>query len=165
LDIALKAFANEKVKNLGIKLIIAGEFYDKKEKYTDLINALGIQNEIILKDYYIPSEEVKYYFAVADAVIQPYKTATQSGITQVAYHFDKPMIVSNVGGLPEIVPHGVVGLVAEPNEDSMAKAVVELYKDGQIDSFESNIPAEKRKFEWSYFVEKTMVFAEGIKMS
>ena len=117
LDIALKAFADEKVRKLGVKLIVAGEFYDKKEKYLEIINNLKLQDFVILKDYYLPSEEVKYFFAAADAVIQPYKTATQSGITQVAYHFDKPMIVSNVGGLPEIVPNGVVGLVAEPTSE------------------------------------------------
>ena len=162
LDIALKAFADEKVRKLGVKLIVAGEFYDKKEKYLEIINNLKLQDFVILKDYYLPSEEVKYFFAAADAVIQPYKTATQSGITQVAYHFDKPMIVSNVGGLPEIVPNGVVGLVAEPTSEEMAKAIVELYQNDNISLFESNMNEEKKKFEWSFFVEKTLEFSDSI---
>ena len=162
LDIALKAFADDKVRQLGVKLIVAGEFYDKKEKYLEIINDLKLQDLVILKDYYLPSEEVKYFFAAADAVIQPYKTATQSGITQVAYHFDKPMIVSNVGGLPEIVPNGIVGLVAEPNPNSMVEAIVQLYQNNNIALFEGNMKEEKKKFEWSFFVQKTLEFLNTI---
>jgi D-inositol-3-phosphate glycosyltransferase len=98
LDLALKAMAEPCVRDKNIRLIIAGEYYDKKEKYDAIITELGIADRILQFDHYIPAEEVKYYFAVADCVLQPYKTATQSGITQVAYNFDTPMIVTNVGG-------------------------------------------------------------------
>jgi len=162
LDIAIEAMANDKVKSLGIKLIIAGEFYEKKEKYLDLISSLGLTDSIILKDEYIPTEEVRNYFALADAVVQPYKTATQSGITQVAYHFERPMIVSNVGGLPEIVPNEKVGFVVEPNPDSFAKAIELLYENDNIPKFEANILIEKKKFEWKYFVKETLEFVDAI---
>ncbi len=163
LDIAIAAMAAQEVRKLDVKLIVAGEFYDKKEKYLAQIEQLGLTDDIIILDKYIPTEDVKDYFAVSDAVIQPYKTATQSGITQVAYHFDKPMIVSNVGGLPEIVPNGIVGFVAEPDGDSMANAIVGLYQDDNLQKFESNMPAEKKKFEWSYFVDELLRFSATIQ--
>jgi D-inositol-3-phosphate glycosyltransferase len=163
LDLALKALQNEKIKSGNIKLIIAGEFYDKKEKYTAIIEELNLQDQIILHDFYIPSEDVKYYFAAADCVVQPYKTATQSGITQIAYHFDKPMIVTNVGGLPEIVPHEKVGFVTECNATGIAEAIVRFYAEDVKSRFEINIVEEKKKYQWDYFVEQLDQFALGIK--
>lgn len=162
LDIAIAAMASEKVKALGVKLIVAGEFYDKKEKYLEQIEALNLTQNIIILDHYIPTEEVKDFFAVSDAVIQPYKTATQSGITQVAYHFDKPMIVSNVGGLPEIVPNDVVGFVVEPSPEAMSDAIVRIYENENLSRFEQNMPNEKKKFEWSFFVEEMLKFAATV---
>jgi glycosyltransferase involved in cell wall biosynthesis len=162
LDIAIAAMADAKVRDIGVKLIVAGEFYDKKEKYLEQIHQLKLEDSIIILDKYIPTEDVKDYFAVSDAVIQPYKTATQSGITQVAYHFDKPMIVSNVGGLPEIVPHGRIGLVVEPKPEAMSNAIVQIYQNGNLAKFEANMPVEKKKFEWSYFVEQLLQFAATI---
>ena len=105
---------------------------------------------------------MKDFFAVSDAVIQPYKTATQSGITQVAYHFDKPMIVSNVGGLPEIVPNDVVGFVVEPSPEAMSDAIVRIYENENLSRFEQNMPNEKKKFEWSFFVEEMLKFAATV---
>ncbi len=105
---------------------------------------------------------MKYYFALADAVVQPYKTATQSGITQVAYHFDKPMIVSNVGGLPEIVPDGKVGFVVPPDAKAFSQAILKIYENNHLATFEKNITEEKKKFEWSYFVAESLKFIEGI---
>ena len=125
LDLALKAMQDSRIKELGIKLIVAGEFYDKQEKYSELLEAT--KASVLLYDHYIPQEEVRYYFAAADCVVQPYKTATQSGITQVAYNFNKPMIVTNVGGLPEIVAHEKVGYVTALNETSIADAIVRFY--------------------------------------
>lgn len=162
LDIAIEAMADTQIREKSLKLIIAGEFYEKKEKYLDLISSLKLQDAIILHDHYIPSEEVKYYFALADAVVQPYKTATQSGITQVAYHFDKPMIVSNVGGLPEIVPDGKVGFVVPPDAQAFSDAMLKIYENNHLATFEENITEEKKKFEWSYFVEESLKFIEEI---
>lgn len=160
LDLALKALQDSRIKELGIKLIIAGEFYDKKEKYFKLLDAN--KGSVLLYDHYIPQEEVKYYFAVADCVVQPYKTATQSGITQVAYNFNKPMIVSNVGGLPEIVAHGRVGYVTELNQTAIADAIVRFYVENKKTEFEINVEQDKEKFSWKYFVDSLADFEKAI---
>ncbi len=162
LDIAIEAMADCQIREKSLKLIIAGEFYEKKEKYLDLIAALKLEDSIIVHDHYIPTEEVRYYFALSDAVVQPYKTATQSGITQVAYHFDKPMIVSNVGGLPEIVPDGKVGFVVPPDAKAFSQAILKIFENNHLATFEKNITEEKKKFEWSYFVAESLKFIEGI---
>jgi glycosyltransferase involved in cell wall biosynthesis len=160
LDLALKALQDYRIKELGIKLIIAGEFYDKKEKYLKLLDAN--KGSVLLYDHYIPQEEVKYYFAVADCVVQPYKTATQSGITQVAYNFNKPMIVTNVGGLPEIVAHGRVGYVTELNQTAIADAIVRFYVENKKAEFEINVEQDKEKFSWKYFVDSLADFEKAI---
>ena len=135
-----------KIKALGIKLIIAGEFYADKEKYIALINKLKLDN-IIIHDEFIPSDKVKYYFGIADAVVQPYKSATQSGITQVAYHFETPMIVTNVGGLPEIVQDGKQGYVCEVNSSAIASAILNLYeKQGKIEQIIEQVSIRKSSF-------------------
>ena len=122
LDLLLKAMALVKLKDL--KLIVAGEFYSNKAHYQQLINLLNLNEKIILFDSYIfPNDQVATLFSACDMVVQPYKTATQSGVTQIAYHFEKPMIVTNVGGLTEMCPDGKVGYVVEPDENETAKAM------------------------------------------
>jgi D-inositol-3-phosphate glycosyltransferase len=158
LDLALKAMAEPCVRDKNIRLIIAGEYYDKKEKYDAIITELGIADRILQFDHYIPAEEVKYYFAVADCVLQPYKTATQSGITQVAYNFDTPMIVTNVGGLPEIVENGKVGFVVDVTEKAIAEGICTFYDQQLKETFSQQVSIAKAKFSWSYFVEQLINF-------
>lgn len=160
LDIAIEALS--KVKDLTIHLIIAGEFYDKKEKYEELIDNLKVRDRIHLFDHYIPTEDVRFFFSVADAVVQPYRSATQSGITQVAYHFETPMIVSNVGGLPEIVPDKVAGFVVSPNPEDFANAIEKFYKSELKEQFVEGVKKEKAKYEWDYFVENAISFSERV---
>lgn len=160
LDLAIEALS--KVPNDNIHLIIAGEFYDKKEKYTDLIEKHQLKDRIHLFDYYIPTEDVKYYFSVADAVVQPYKSATQSGITQVAYHFEVPMIVSNVGGLPEIVPHGLAGIVVSPDMDELADGIKMFYDKELKERFIEGVRSEKKQYEWEYFVKEALHFTQQV---
>ncbi|MBK5272524.1 MAG: glycosyltransferase, partial [Bacteroidia bacterium] len=114
LDLLLQAMADERIKNSGIKLLVAGEFYENEKQYHDQIENLGIKDRLILKTDFIPDSEVKYYLCAADAVIQPYRNATQSGVTPLAYYFEKPMVVTNVGGLPSLVPDEKAGIVVEP---------------------------------------------------
>ncbi|MBX6381316.1 MAG: glycosyltransferase, partial [Thermoflavifilum aggregans] len=103
LDLLLQAFAEASVRELkDVQLIVAGEFYESPDSYLRLIQQLQLQDRVILHTHFIRDEEVKYYFSAADVVIQPYRSATQSGITQIAYHFEKPMIVTRVGGLSEM---------------------------------------------------------------
>lgn len=148
LDLLLEAFNTEGVKNLNIKLIVAGEFYGDETFYRNLIVSYNIDNQVIIKSDFIPSDEVKYYFGAADLVVQPYRTATQSGISQIAYHFEKPMIVTNVGGLPEIVPHGEAGYVVEPQPQAIADALVDFFENNRLDSFAEKVIDNKKRFSW-----------------
>ena len=152
LDLLLKAFADERVKALPVKLIVAGEFYENEQFYLDLIRRLQLEETVELRTSFIPDSEVQYYFNAADIVAQPYRSATQSGVTQIAYHFEKPMLVTDVGGLSEIVPNGKVGYVVEPNEKEIADALVDFYSSGRADDFAEHIKAEKKKYMWSCMV-------------
>ena len=149
LDLLLKAMADERIDNYPLRLVVAGEFYDKKEPYLQMIDKLDIRDKVIICDKYIPDEEVKNFFNLADMVVQPYKSATQSGVTQVAYHFEKPMLVTDVGGLREIVPDGKVGYVVEPTPVKIADAICDFYDNDREEFFENNIIEEKKKYEWS----------------
>ena len=149
LDTLLKAVAEPTVKNLKLKLIIAGEFYEDRKVYDELISELDIKDQVIVFDEYIPTENVKYFFSACNLVIQPYKTATQSGVSQVAYHFNKPMIVTDVGGLKEIVPHDKVGFVVEKeNPKKIAKAIDDFFSNEKESVFIENIKQEKLRFSW-----------------
>ena len=130
------------------KLIVAGEFYTSEEPYRAQIAAHGLQDDVILHDRFIPDAEVKYYFSAADCVVQPYKTATQSGVTQIAYQFCTPMIVTDVGGLAEIVPDGRVGYVCPPTVEGVAEAIERIYEPGVLERFRENCVEERRRFSW-----------------
>lgn len=148
LDLLLEAFADTRLKDLGVKLIVAGEFYGNPKPYLDQIENLGIADRVVLKTDYIPDEEVNRYFRACDIVAQPYKSATQSGVTQIAFHFEKPMLVTNVGGLPEIVPNGKIGFVVEPNAQQIADALVAYYQEDKESTFIENVKEEKKKYAW-----------------
>lgn len=145
LDWLLEAFADQRLQQYPeLKLIVAGEFYADPQKYLDVANALG--DRVIMRPEFIPDNLVRYYFCAADLVVQPYKTATQSGITQIAYHFGKPMLVTRVGGLPEIVPDGVAGYVTEPAVSAIADALV-LFASQKPD-FSKGVASQKQKYSW-----------------
>lgn len=151
LDLLLEAFAQLKNLNAqtsGFKLLIAGEFYEDRKIYDDLINQLSIKDDLILNTEFIADSEVKYYLCAADAVVQPYRNATQSGVTPLAYHFEIPMIVTNVGGLPANVPHGKSGLVCEPTVDSIAGAMQQFLQTGTT-QYLPQLREEKQKYAWS----------------
>lgn len=153
LDLLLDAFGNKRLRELNVKLIVAGEFYGNEEQYMKQIKDLGIEDRVELHTYFIPDDKVNNYFCAADIVAQPYKTATQSGVTQVAFHFEKSMLVTNVGGLPEIVPHGKIGYVVEPDANEIAKALIDFYENEREKEFEQNVKEEKRKYEWVNMIE------------
>jgi len=158
LDILLQAMSDERVRKADIKLLVAGEFYEDEKPYRELIDRLNIRSSLLLKTDFIPDSEVKYYLCAADAVIQPYRNATQSGVTPLAYHFEKPMIVSNVGGLPSLVPHEKVGLVTEPSPHAIAEAILRFYQLGE-DHFFPHLRSEKEKYSWSKLVEAIVELA------
>ena len=128
------------------RLIVAGEFYAPKEKYLKQIADNGLEDDVILHDYFIPDELVRYYFSVADFLVQPYRSATQSGVTQIAYQFDLPMVVTDVGGLPEIVPDGRVGFVCRPDAAEVARAIDRIWRDDVLAGFRANMEEEKKRF-------------------
>jgi len=130
------------------KLLIAGEFYEDASFYNSLIKELDIEDLLILRTNFISDLEVKYYLCAADVVIQPYRNATQSGVTPLAYHYEKPMIVTNVGGLPDLVPDGKVGIVCEPEPASLANAITRFYELGE-DFFIAHLRTEKQRYSWS----------------
>ena len=152
LDIMLDVMADRRIRDLGVKLIVAGEFYDNKEEYISQIDVLGIKDNIILKSDFIPEEDVKNYFCASDMITQTYRTATQSGVTQIAYHFERPMLVTNVGGLAEIVPHNKVGYVCDINTKDIADCIVEFYSEQKEKEFTKNTKEEKTRFTWSELV-------------
>ena len=147
---AMQILKNSKFKIQNLKLLIAGEFYDDRKIYDDLINKLGIRNDLILHTDFIADSKLKYFLCAADCVVQPYRNATQSGVTPLAYHFEIPMIVTNVGGLPDLVPEGV-GLVAEPDAKDIAEKIIQFFQLGE-DYFLPHLREEKNKYSWSNMV-------------
>lgn len=153
LDILLKAFADERIQKLPVKLIVAGEFYSKPEPYLQMLADWNLNDRVLLHTDFIPNDKVNQYFSAADLVVQPYKSATQSGVTQIGYHFEKAMLVTDVGGLSEIIPHKKVGYVVPPNDKAIADAIVDFYDNKRQAVFEENIIEEKKKFSWSNMVQ------------
>jgi glycosyltransferase involved in cell wall biosynthesis len=147
LDLLLKAMADERIRKAGIKLLVAGEFYEDEKPYLQLISDYRLQDTVIIKTSFIPDSEVKYFLCSGDCVVQPYKNATQSGVTPLAYHFEKPMIVTNVGGLPSLVPHEKVGLVCKPEPSAIADAILHFYELGE-NYFIPHLRNEKQKYSW-----------------
>ena len=161
LDLLLQAMADERVKAQNIRLVIAGEFYDDKKPYLDLIQNLNLNDRITLHDHYITKDLVRHYFSAADLVVQPYRDATQSWVTQIAYHFGKPMVVTNVGGLPEIVPDGKAGYVTEVDANSIAAAMVDFFKNNRSAEMEAGVKEIAKTFSWEEFAKKILLTPSG----
>ncbi|GIV31344.1 MAG: glycosyl transferase [Saprospiraceae bacterium] len=153
LDLLLQAFADERLKQLPLRLLVAGEFYTDEKPYRELIEKLELWERVVLHSEYIPSSKVRYYFGAADLVAQPYKSATQSGISQMAYHFEKPMVVTHVGGLPEIVPHGRAGYVVSPEPAAIAAAIADFFENDRLETLTAGVREEKTRFSWHHLVE------------
>jgi D-inositol-3-phosphate glycosyltransferase len=152
LDTLLAAFADERLNNGRTKLLVAGEFYDDASEYLELIEKYKLQEAVILTQSFVADNDVANYFCAADIVVQPYRAATQSGVTQIAYHFEKPMLVTDVGGLKEIVPHNKVGYVVDPNSKAVAEALVEFYQNDRAEEFIAGVQDEKTKYSWTKMV-------------
>lgn len=162
LDWLLEAFGDEKLRKFPVKLIIAGEFYTPSEKYLQIIKERQLSDYVILRTDFIADKEVASYFGAADMVVQPYKSATQSGVTQIAFHYNKPMLVTDVGGLGEIVPDGKVGYVVKPCAEAISEAIFDFYENDRIEAFTKNVIGEKEKFSWGTMVETIEILFEKI---
>lgn len=148
LDLLLQAMADERMKKLDVHAIVAGEFYEDAAPYHQLLEKLQLGSRVIMHTDFIPNETVKYYFGAADLVVQPYKSATQSGISQIAYHFEKPMVVTSVGGLTEMVPHGKVGYQSTPDPAAIAAAIEKYYLENREEEMIANLRIEKQQYSW-----------------
>jgi glycosyltransferase involved in cell wall biosynthesis len=153
LDLLLEAMAKVKSSSPNIKLLVAGEFYEDSTLYEELLDQQGIRNDVYWHTHFITDSDVKNYLSAADVVVQPYRNATQSGVTPLAYHFEIPMIVTNVGSLARLVPHGKVGLVCEPNAESISKAILQFFE-MEPQMLSENIKREKQKLSWAQLFEK-----------
>lgn len=149
LDLLLDAMADPRIRQRNIHLIVAGEFYGDSKPYLQQIEQLGIADSIKLCTDFIPDSQVNRYFCAADLVTQPYKSATQSGVTQIAFHFERPMLVTDVGGLAEIVPDGKIGFVVQPDVQQIADAIVRYYDQNLEKDFTLGVRQEKKKYLWT----------------
>jgi D-inositol-3-phosphate glycosyltransferase len=162
LDLLLEALADPDVKREKIKLLIGGEFYEDKAPYMQLIEELGLLDSVILHDKFIPNSEVHNYFCAADLVAQTYRHATNSGVTMVAYYYDKPVLVTNVGGLAEIVPDGRCGYVVERSAKQIASSILDYFGNKREEEFTQNLKQEKKKYEWRTFIENLLRLYKSI---
>ena len=160
LDILLNAMSEPEILAKKIKLLVAGEFYTNSKPYLDIINERGLGDIVVMSNDFIPDGEVYKYFSACDLVVQPYKSATQSGVTQIAYHFNKPMVITDVGGLGEFVPHGEVGYVVKPDNKAVADAIVSFYDENREAFFISNIKSIKDRYSWKYFLDNLKALVE-----
>ncbi|OYU94883.1 MAG: glycosyl transferase family 1 [Bacteroidetes bacterium B1(2017)] len=154
LSLLLDSFAKLDRQKLKLKLILAGEFYEPAEPYLQQIQDLGLLEDVVLKTDFIPNAEVSLYFSASDMVVQTYLSATQSGVTQIAYYYNKPMLVTNVGGLAELVPHKKVGYVCSQDATEIAESITHFYEHKMETTFELGVEEEKQKFTWAYLTEQ-----------
>lgn len=148
LDLLIEAFSDKRFKNKNLKIIVAGEFYEDGKPYRDLVKKYDLENEIIFFDHFIKDEEVPKFFCAADLIVQPYKSATQSGVTQIAFQYEKPMVVTDVGGLSEIVSNGKCGYVVKPEIAEIANAIIDYFDNNRKEYFTQGIKEQKEKFSW-----------------
>ncbi len=165
LDLLITAFADKRLRGNNLRLIIAGEFYDDAVQYRELVKESGIESEVVFFDRFIKDDEVPLFFSIADLVVQPYKTATQSGVTQIAFHYEKPMLVTDVGGLKEIVPDGKCGYVVQPEPEFIADAIFDFFENNRKDTFTKGVKLEKEKYSWDRMTTAILEVYENISTS
>ncbi len=153
LDWLLTAFADPRLRKFRVKLLVAGEYYTSPQKYDEIIRENQLEDHVVLHTRFIDDSKVPWYFSAADLIVQPYKSATQSGVTQIAYHFEKPILVTDVGGLGEIVPNGKVGYTVSPEPAAITEAILDFLENNPSAEFIKNIKVEKVRFSWEKMVE------------
>jgi D-inositol-3-phosphate glycosyltransferase len=151
LDLLLEAMKQVDIRGLKLKLIVAGEFYEDKNTYMEQIRNNGLEENVIVHDKYISSTDVRHYFCASSLVTQTYRSATQSGVTQIAYHFGRPMLVTDVGGLAETVPHGKVGYVTNQDPKVIAGYIDDFFRNGREQDMARNVEEERSRFSWDHF--------------
>ena len=152
LDLLLEAMADERLAELNVQLIVAGEYYEDPKPYLDIIRHHQIGTRILEHTQFIADSQVREYFCAADMVVQTYKDATQSGVTQIAYYYDRPMLVTNVGGLAELVPDGKVGYVCPVEVSSISDALYDFYSNQREGEMSAAVSVEKEAFSWDSMI-------------
>jgi D-inositol-3-phosphate glycosyltransferase len=163
LDLLLQAMGQAKVKAMNTKLLIAGEFYEDKDTYLKQIADLDLKDHVILHDHFIKDDMVRYYFCACNLVAQTYRNATNSGVTMVGYYYGRPMLVSNVGGLKEIVPENKCGYVIDPEPALIAEKIVDYFQNRREASFAANVAEERKKYEWPAFIAELIELYQRVK--
>jgi D-inositol-3-phosphate glycosyltransferase len=156
LDILLEAMADERIKASGVKLLVAGEFYEDKQPYLDIIENNGLKDKVIIHSQFIPNEDVRYYFCASDLVAQTYRNATNSGVTMVGYYYEKPMLVTDVGGLSELVPHQKIGYTVPIDTKQISESILDYFENKREREFTENIKMEKEKYLWPTFINRVL---------
>lgn len=162
LDLLLEALADPRLAAADIRLIIAGEYYGDQEFYEGIIARQRLEGRVHRFTDFIPNDEVKLYFSAADCVALPYRSATQSGITQVAIHFGVGMVATHVGGLPEMVETGKTGLLCAPEPTALADALCAFFKPGALPDLDEHFARLRRELSWSHFAEALLAFAQSL---
>jgi glycosyltransferase involved in cell wall biosynthesis len=163
LDLLLEAMADKRIKKAGIRLLVAGEFYEDPNRYTGLIEKHALQESVIMHTRFIPNEDVRYYFCACNLVGQTYRKATNSGVTMVGYYYERPMLVTNTGGLKEIVPNGKAGYVVEPDIPEISNAILDYFEKDRETEFTEGVRIEKKKYEWKTFVDAVIGLYKNLK--
>jgi len=159
LDLMLQAMAQPLLQKLDLTLIVAGEWYDDISDYEKLLNAEGVKGRVVIRDEFIPAAAIQDYFSAADLITQTYHSASQSGVTQIAFHFEQPILVTNVGGLAEVVHHGRLGYVAEKDPADIARCIAQHFTITDIAAMQAQIKKEKAKYSWTSFADKAIQLA------
>ena len=162
LDLLLDAFGFVKDQLPNLQLIIAGEFYEDEDKYRTQIASNQLTDRVIIKNEFIADADLRKYFGAADLIVQPYKSATQSGVTQVAFHFEKPMLVTNVGGLGEIVHDHQMGYAVDPNAQAIAEALTDYYTQNRQADYTAYLIQQKENYSWAKLAESFVTIYNNI---
>ena len=162
LDLLLDAFGKVKDQLPNLQLIIAGEFYEDEDKYRTQIASNQLTDRVIIKNEFIADADLRKYFGAADLIVQPYKSATQSGVTQVAFHFEKPMLVTNVGGLGEIVHDHQMGYAVDPNAQAIAEALTDYYTQNRQADYTAYLIQQKENYSWAKLAESFVTIYNNI---
>mgnify|MGYP001158616553 FL=1 len=152
LDLLIEAANIIKNKLTDFKILAIGDCYDNPEPYSKMIDKYKINDIFDLRFEFVPNDKVHLYFSASDVIVLPYKSATQSGIVPVAYHFNKPVIVTNVGGLSEIVQQGNTGYIVEPDSTQISDSIIKFYNDSEKINFKENIKLFNKNFTWEKFI-------------
>ena len=163
LDLTLKALADNRLKIQNLHLLIVGEFYEEPEKYLKMIKEYDLEARVTIINEFVPTSDIKYYFSASDLVIQTYHTASQSGISQMAFNFDCPILVTDVGGLSEIVKHNKVGYVTQRDPKDISDHILDFFVKNRFKEFSQNIETEKQKYSWHNFSEELLNLSSTLK--